>query len=279
MPSSLDMNPCPGCGKPMQLDDATMAECVERKARLDAEAPGLSAYIHNLPYWCLDCLTLHEDQRKRKAEKRRAEMVRLWCYESGALPQTAEAAHFSDAGTAYVARNAAVWASLERCPLIQSAWLYGPPGVGKTYLAHCVANRYLDVGEAVAHVAGIELAGIRSWDTEKVKRWFDVPLLIVDDIATPRWDAQGLDALWRLIDKRHGRQSLRHIITANVDPNHFRRSVEEQKGPAFARALVERFIPMKAWEMQGKSIRVEQMELDTAETPSQSASERQTAFG
>lgn len=70
--------------------------------------------------------------------------------------------------------------------------LYGPPGVGKTYLTHCIAKELLDNAVSVLYFTAEELVRVfeqETFDKEKTftessENIFDADVLIIDDLGT-----------------------------------------------------------------------------------------------
>lgn len=70
--------------------------------------------------------------------------------------------------------------------------LYGPPGVGKTYLTHCIAKELLDNAVSVLYFTAEEIIRVfeqETFDKEKTftessENIFDADVLIIDDLGT-----------------------------------------------------------------------------------------------
>ena len=70
--------------------------------------------------------------------------------------------------------------------------LYGPPGVGKTYLTHCIARELLDNAVSVLYFTAEEIVRVfeqETFDREKTftessENIFDADVLIIDDLGT-----------------------------------------------------------------------------------------------
>lgn len=256
------MKPCPGCGRKLTLPETEAKAALERKAHLDAESPSLSRMIHEAPYWCIRCLNQEQTNRLAAAQERMARVLRDDTYRSALLPEVGQSCTFADSSEAYRGRNLALWEQAEQFPLHQSLWLHGSPGCGKTYLALCCANRAIDNNHTSALLTGMDIAAKRRWESGRQMLAFAAyDLLVLDDLGTPEWDAQGLDALWSLMNTRAMRVGARHVVTANTEPKAFQAKVAEVKGSAFARSLMERFHPAKAYHMEGASIRLEQLRM------------------
>lgn len=257
------MLPCPRCGKPLNMPETEAQEALDTAERLKTEAPGLYQAVHSIAYWCQRCINAEMDAQQTRAAADRLDKLHHTTYGSGLLP--ADARRYTVAGTpkSIRDRNPQEWALIERIPLHKSLWVYGDPGAGKTCYAYAIANAYLDAGHSVAHVVANALSGIRQWEAEeRIQPYLRPRLLIIDDIDKPNWHPEGMDALWMLLDKRKA-IGQRYIVTSNIE----RRGVQDMwrrlrpNNPTFARSLIERFLPMMAVHIEGKSIRVEQMNL------------------
>lgn len=74
----------------------------------------------------------------------------------------------------------------------ESILLYGPPGVGKTYLTHCIAKKLLDNAVSVLYFTAEEIVRVfeqETFDKEKTftessEDIFDADVLIIDDLGT-----------------------------------------------------------------------------------------------
>lgn len=99
----------------------------------------------------------------------------------------------------------------------------GGPGVGKSYLAACIANALLDQGFTVKFTTFPEIAARlqASMDKESVyKTLARYDLLILDDVGVERTTSFMEEIVFSVIDSRHGAR--RPVIaTSNVDAEQF----------------------------------------------------------
>lgn len=131
--------------------------------------------------------------------------------------------------------------------------LSGPVGTGKTYLAACVANTYLDKLKRVTFGSVVKLLGrIRrsySRDTlegevqqeqewEIIEELTTIPLLILDDLGKERVKDWVEEILFRVIDDRCG-EKRPLIVTTNFTPEEL-----QDRYPAAGTAIMSRILEM-----------------------------------
>lgn len=90
---------------------------------------------------------------------------------------------------------------------------YGPTGVGKTFLTHCIAKALLDTGHTVVYLTSLQLFDIleknkfRRDDTfttnEQIAYILNSDLLIIDDLGTELTNSFTGSQLYYFIEERH----------------------------------------------------------------------------
>ncbi len=91
---------------------------------------------------------------------------------------------------------------------------YGPTGVGKTFLTHCIAKELLDSGHTVVYLTSLQLFDIlekgrfgKSEDIEQIRTKTDYlihsDLLIIDDLGTELTNSFTTSELYHFIEERH----------------------------------------------------------------------------
>ena len=115
--------------------------------------------------------------------------------------------------------------------------LYGPPGLGKTFLSACIARVVSEDGFSVVYdtaghiFAQFEASKFRRDDVdepdESVERCMACDLLILDDLGTEMTTAFVQSALYQLLNSRllAGRST---IISTNLDPDQIGRRYSAQ---------------------------------------------------
>jgi|LSQX01.1.fsa_nt_gb DNA replication protein DnaC len=99
--------------------------------------------------------------------------------------------------------------------------LYGPSGLGKTYLLKCVAKRVRERGiHTLTLNANALLNHIRqayfARDEEVDEPYYSVPLLLIDDLGTePLWENITLEQLFALLEHRI-QNRLQTVISTNL---------------------------------------------------------------
>ena len=105
---------------------------------------------------------------------------------------------------------------------------YGPTGVGKTFITHCIAKELLDAGHSVVYLTSLQLFDILEKNkfgngyydasaqySEHLEYIFDIDLLIIDDLGTELVNSFTLSQLYFLIEERHMRKRST-IISTNL---------------------------------------------------------------
>ena len=94
---------------------------------------------------------------------------------------------------------------------------YGPTGVGKTFLTHCIAKELLDSGHTVVYLTSLQLFDIlekgrfgKGEESEQVQVKMDYlihsDLLIIDDLGTELTNSFTTSELYHFIEERHLQQ-------------------------------------------------------------------------
>lgn len=113
-------------------------------------------------------------------------------------------------------------------------YLYGTTGVGKTFLAHCIAKDLLDKGYSVMYFTAPELfdsladsAFGRDRTEDRRKRIESADLVIIDDLGTEMVNSFTLSELFRLIDGRILRNRST-VISSNLGPQNLKNTYSER---------------------------------------------------
>lgn len=102
---------------------------------------------------------------------------------------------------------------------------YGPTGVGKTFLTHCIAKQLLDTSHTVLYLTSLQLFDILeknkfnkedvSTSNEQISYMLQSDLLIIDDLGTELVNSFTASQLFYFIEERHIRQRST-IISTNL---------------------------------------------------------------
>lgn len=102
---------------------------------------------------------------------------------------------------------------------------YGPTGVGKTFLTHCIAKQLLDTSHTVLYLTSLQLFDIleknkfskedASTSNEQISYMLHSDLLIIDDLGTELVNSFTASQLFYFIEERHIRQRST-IISTNL---------------------------------------------------------------
>lgn len=248
---------CRMCGGPLDWDWG--AEENRLLAEMHARGGPVLGLLRGLQPVCTPC-SREEERRRRRAE--RHERIRehvAEAYALGCLPEEARACTLARSNPEAEAHSPTAWGWARNWGMRSpNAWLMGPEGVGKTYLARCVLNAALERGLSAAEVSAFELnrRAERFGLEALLKRWCGVDVLLLEDLDKARWDEDGIEYLWYILDRRSAAQR-RLIITANVAPEHMKRVWDGAawQNESKVQTLWERMIPIGRYEFEGRSFR------------------------
>lgn len=263
--------PCVGCGRVLGCESVTEADRMAawfKKAR-SAEASNslksMAGSLERLTFWCPVCFKKSAAERdilKRKESARQIRQNAVW---GGLLPKTATAMTFQGSERMIEVENHEAWSwGREWTPGSGNAWIFGPVGTGKTFLARSILNRaidehFLSVGEITAE-QWVETAVKYSDHIEHRAKLREVGLLLIEDIDKASWTEQAFDMFFELVNYRYDAK-LRMLITTNAKPEYM---LERQTGvwrkvcrgnPSKASAVMDRLRPMTRFEFKGGSHR------------------------
>ena len=119
----------------------------------------------------------------------------------------------------------------------RSLYLYGPTGVGKTFLTNCIAKELIENSNSVIYVSSIRLFEILANNTFKkngnddgkdlAANILDCDLLIIDDLGTEMVNSFTASALFNCINERHLRRKS-VIISTNLSLAELRSTYSER---------------------------------------------------
>ena len=119
----------------------------------------------------------------------------------------------------------------------KSLYLYGPTGVGKTFLTNCIAKELIENSSSVIYVSAIRLFEILANSTFKkngnddgkdlADNILDCDLLIIDDLGTEMVNSFTASALFNCINERHLRRKS-VIISTNLSLAELRSTYSER---------------------------------------------------
>ncbi|SMP58637.1 ATP-binding protein [Anoxynatronum buryatiense] len=104
---------------------------------------------------------------------------------------------------------------------------YGPTGLGKTFMANCIAKALLDREKVVIYQTAIKLIHLLEnhqfgregtpQDSQVLTRLFDCDLLIIDDLGTELTNTFTNGQLFQIINTRH-LEGKKTLISTNLPP-------------------------------------------------------------
>ena len=113
----------------------------------------------------------------------------------------------------------------------ESLLLYGPAGVGKTFLTNCIAKALLDSCHSVVYYSAEQLFSLLSenafrsygeaYDDTAARLIRECDLLIIDDLGTERVNSFSIAKLFNIINERLNLQKST-LISTNLTPDRLR---------------------------------------------------------
>jgi DNA replication protein DnaC len=114
---------------------------------------------------------------------------------------------------------------------------YGPTGVGKTFLTHCIAKELLDSSHTVVYLTSLQLFDMLEKNkfhkddpyttNEQISYILNCDLLIIDDLGTELSNSFTISQLYYFIEERHNNQRST-IISTNLSFSDLRERYSER---------------------------------------------------
>jgi DNA replication protein DnaC len=158
----------------------------------------------------------------------------------------------------------------------RTLWIQGLKGTGKTWVAHCIMNAWLDEGGSVGEVNSSEICILsRMYGSRievRIAEYVGVGLLLIDDIDSAEWTAAAVDILRDVVDKRRAAHRPIIVTSQRTGAATKTRMRELTNHVTAIESLMDRFMPFKSVTMLGGSFRAEeQMSLSANATPAEIA--------
>ncbi len=115
---------------------------------------------------------------------------------------------------------------------------YGRPGVGKSYLSFCIANRLLEKLVPVIAMSTIDIINKifdgygkhgAMGEKEVIDSLVNADLLVLDDLGAEYGKEKSKQIIYSILDKR-SRLGLPTIVTTNVEPDSLRKKLMQADG-------------------------------------------------
>ncbi len=185
------------------------------------------------------------EEIRRQEERQKKERARL--LKKSGLPARYHGATFGSAKVTDQSREAYEKAHKFTRGEMAGLLISGPVGTGKTHLAACIANDFLDRLKWVTFGGVIDLLGriARSYsEAAQEEEWqildelYSVPLLVLDDLGKEKVSEWVEQTLYRVVDSRY-RENRPLVVTTN-----FTMETLEGRYPEVGPALVSRLVEM-----------------------------------
>jgi len=142
-----------------------------------------------------------------------------------------------------------------------SLLLYGPPGIGKTFMSSCIAKEVLDKGYTVIYESAYDLFTLYEdykfmrippeEGKPQINRLYQTDLLIIDDLGTEITTRSTIAFLFNLLDTR-----LRHNRKTVISTNQSISELGKTYSQRFSSRIFEYFTQL---EFLGSDIRLQKM--------------------
>ena len=273
------IGPCPKCGAEAPAYSPEEAEALLNFHRDPTHpAKAILAYIRELDYLCDNCsAALEESAESRRSHERYQRLVSTLLTKE-LITKFTLGPSFEASDPDIEARNLNEWDwARDWTAGRENVWFYGPPGLGKTYMARCLLKRSAENGRSIAEVPAAKwLQKSPKWEenTPFLAALKTVGVLLIEDVDKAIWTVEGINAFWELLDARYT-ANRRTFLTSNVDPEYFLGpggSWRRGDNPSRANAIAERLLPLHRVQMRGTSLRREtKSSADQAETGNQAS--------
>ena len=255
------IGPCPRCGKFKDRFDADLADgIVERDKRMsnDADQSVLREMINGMGYYCRACIgaTIFQENKSRHEHQIRHLIYKT--YSKKLIPESGKEQTFDRSSSSIEGENIDQWTRARAAlPTEGTFWIYGPPGVGKTYLARCILNACLSRHRSAAEISAPDLSHIEiAGSSARLKPYIGANILLVDDIDKPRWSAVSLGYLLKIFEARY-EAGLCTVVTANSGASSTKQLMASGRldNPSVLSAIYDRMKPLVPLEISGRSHR------------------------
>jgi len=224
---------------------------------------GSVRFSRDLAVYCDDCAA-HRHRAADRAERQSRLRNRFEdLLRRGHVGQELRRCAFRNSDPQVEALNPTAWAAVRRWRGKRNLYVYGPTGVGKSFLARCCLNWSFQQGLTVADVSGRRFAKVSDTFAEGrglFNAWKEATVLLLDDIDKAVWNADRVGALWELLDTRASAR--RHtLVTGNVSPAellellHASNTGPGVRNESIVDATLERLRPCETLRLHGESLR------------------------
>lgn len=150
-----------------------------------------------------------------------------------------------------------------RSPEEKNLLFYGPTGLGKTFMANCIAKALLDKGHTVIYQTAIQLMDSlrdhffahdsRDRDSEHLNQLFFCDLLIIDDLGTELANTFTNSQLFQLVNTRM-LQGKKTLVSTNLPPSALMERYDDRICSRFFShyQFIKFYGPDVRWEVQSR---------------------------
>lgn len=229
------------------IEPVYVAYVAERPAKLQALFERMSRQSQLCPTCSADAKAYDRENELSEIVGRRANL--------GVLPRDIRSHRLELSNVEFEKQNAEAWRIVRsKYPILvkqRSIAFEGPPGVGKTWAAHCLLNSRLDRGESIASISTLDVL-----DGREVGRFARSSWLHLDDFDKVEWTQKKCLRLFHLLNgvvDNHGYVVL--CLNGSLE------AVYEAQKRAYkgkwetVRALFDRLAPCRREPMSGENLR------------------------
>lgn len=243
--------------------------CPECKKEFDLEAVEVSASMANAMASMMKAIHCEEcsDRRLKKERNERDSKTMANLIEAGLIRSDLTRFSLATSDQAVETKNPELWSwvrkydppGLREDGRPMNLFVWGPPGVGKTFAIRCVLNRLVESNHRVMEKSAsqvLDAMGSKRTRADFLMLCGNVWAAYFSDCHIPVWNAQSMTDFWHVIDIRHS-NGLPTFLDANMDLAALDRVFTKARpgNAATAASLWERMRPASVFEVEGESLR------------------------
>lgn len=262
------VGPCRACGQigspyTASISRQELVDIWTTDRRLQEMRPTMNASLDNIARGgcCDDCCDMGEKQRLEIQEHGRIVRLREKLRNLNIIPKEFAKCCHADSDEDIMMANAELWEwARSWTPTMESAWIFGDKGTGKTFMARCILNALLDKGIAVGELSAVtfnQIAKRRFYEWHEEREIYgNVTVLLIEDIDKAIWTPEGMSELYSLLDERYS-NARRTFVTTNATIEWCSQQWEEASrgNESFPGTIKDRLKPIRRIKLTGPTLR------------------------